>query len=75
MRGDPCFMVTKESACRIGAQDNIHEQKALQTDHSSLVKFSSPEDDCYQRVRYALSDLVEKAPGAVRARFSDGTSS
>ena len=63
-------MVTQESACRIGFDDNTHQKHPLPTDHSGLVKFPIRADDSYSRVMYTLRKLVEDAPGTVQDRFS-----
>ena len=63
-------MVTQESACRIGFEDNPHDKLPLPTDHSNLVKFPNRTDDSYGRVQNKLRRLVEDAPGTVRGRFS-----
>jgi hypothetical protein len=68
--GDACFMVTQESACRIGLEDNEHDRQPLLANHSDMVKYPSAEDDTYRRVGNRLARLVEDAPGVVQGRFS-----
>lgn len=68
--GPLCFVVTQESACRIGLEDNFHQQQPLNTDHSDLVKFSSQSDDGYRRIVDRMKDLIKRAPDVVRVRFS-----
>lgn len=51
-------MVTKESACRIGVEDDTHSQHALPFDHSDLVKFMRLADPSYRIVQDKLGDLV-----------------
>lgn len=68
--GPLCFMVTRESACRIGFQDNYHQEIPLDVDHSELVKFSSQSDDAYVRVLVRMKELVENAPHVIEGRFS-----
>lgn len=69
-------MVTKDSACRIGIEDNFHKEIPLDVNHSDLVKFSSQSDDMYGRVLDRMKELVKKAPAVVEGRFSfqNGTS-
>jgi hypothetical protein len=59
--GEPCFMVTQDSACRIGFQDDFYEKQPLAVDHSELVKFSSQADDSYGRVLNRLRTPVSDA--------------
>jgi hypothetical protein len=66
--GDPCFMVTQESACRIGSKDN-DDTARLPANHSDMVKFPTWEDDNYIKVRNRLQTLVKDAPGVIRNRF------
>ena len=68
--GDLCFIVTKESACRIGYKDEMHDRLPLPTDHSDLVKFPNRADDGYSRVLNKLKTLVADAPAVVQRRFS-----
>jgi hypothetical protein len=68
--GPLCFVVTQESACRIGLENNFHQQQPLNTDHSSLVKFSSQSDDGYRRIADRMKDLVKDAPDVIKGRFS-----
>ncbi|KAI9859674.1 MAG: hypothetical protein M1813_006605 [Trichoglossum hirsutum] len=70
MSGPPCFMVSRESACRIGHTDNFTQQLPLNTDHSGLVKFSCRSDDGYVRVMDNIKVLVDSAPLVVKRRFS-----
>jgi hypothetical protein len=63
-------MVTRESACRIGFEDNYHQELPLDVDHSDLVKFSSQADNAYARVLVRMKELVESAPRVVGGRFS-----
>jgi hypothetical protein len=72
--GDACFMVTQESACRIGIEDNSHDQQPLPTDHSNLVKFPTRGDDSYSRVQDTLKTLVKDAPDVAQGRFSSWNS-
>ncbi|VUC34820.1 unnamed protein product [Clonostachys rosea] len=67
--GDPCFMVTQESACRVGFQDNTHDKQPLPSDHSSLVKFSGQADPSYRIVQHRLRTLVKDGPGVISRRF------
>ena len=68
--GDACFMVTQESACRIGSEDNEYDRQPLLANHSDMVKYPSFEDDTYKRVENKLRSMVENAPGAVQGRCS-----
>ncbi|SPO04568.1 related to ankyrin [Cephalotrichum gorgonifer] len=68
--GDACFMVTQESACRIGLEDNEHEKQPLPADHLGLVKFPAFRDNSYVRVQNRLRTLVKEAPTIVQGRFS-----
>ncbi|KAK2591873.1 hypothetical protein QQS21_010424 [Conoideocrella luteorostrata] len=71
--GEYCFMVTEDSACRIGFKDRDHDKQPLALDHSDLVKFSSPADDSYVRVLNTLNTLVGAASDVVDGRFSSKT--
>ena len=66
-------MVTEDSACRIGFEDNTHDKLPLWADHSGLVKFPNDTDDSYNRVRNTLRELVEAAPRTIKGRFSSYT--
>ncbi len=72
--GPPCIMVTRDSAYRIGPTDNFHDEIALDTDHSNLVKFSSKSDGIYPRVVEKMKPLVKDAPAVVGGRFTSITS-
>lgn len=61
-------MVPPSSAIVRGAPDV--ESVAINADHNNMVKFDSREDDGYQKVSGHLQLLVEKAPNAVRARWT-----
>lgn len=63
-------MVTQESACRIGFEDNDHDKQPLDLDHSDLVKFSWQSDNTYARVLNKLRNVVKDAPNTVNNRFS-----
>ena len=63
------LMVTQDSACQIGLGDNFHQQFPRDTDHSSLVKFSTQSDDAYQQVKSKIKELVVDAPKVVDGRF------
>ncbi|PQE34078.1 Tetratricopeptide-like helical domain protein [Rutstroemia sp. NJR-2017a WRK4] len=65
-----CYMVTRDSACRIDLGDNFHKEEPLDRDHSDLVKFSSQSDESYVKVLFRLKDLVENTPSAVENRFA-----
>lgn len=67
------LMVTEESACRIGIEDDTHEHHPLMVDHSGLVKFPIRADNRYEIVQNRLRKLVEDAPSAVKGRFSSHT--
>ncbi|KAK6605703.1 ankyrin domain protein [Botrytis cinerea] len=68
--GQLCYMVTQESACRIGLTDNSHREEPLLRDHSDLVKFSSQSDNDYGRILDGLQDFVITAPDIVGNRFA-----
>lgn len=68
--GPPCFIVTKDSACRIGHVDNFHRDEPLDTDHSNLVKFSGRSDNHYMRVVGRITNLSKDAPSVVEGRFA-----
>ncbi|TGO84393.1 hypothetical protein BPOR_0510g00090 [Botrytis porri] len=68
--GQLCYMVTQESACRIGLTDNSHREEPLLRDHSDLVKFSSQSDNDYGRILDGLQDFVVTAPDFVGNRFA-----
>ncbi|VUC35844.1 unnamed protein product [Clonostachys rosea] len=70
--GEPCFMVTKESACRIGFEDDTHSQHPLPFDHSDLVKFARRGDASYRIVQNKLADLVQEGLDHVPRRFQSG---
>jgi len=63
-------MVTRESACRIGIEDNFYKEIPLDVDHSDLVKFSIQSDNAYGRVLDRMKELVEDAPDVISKRFS-----
>ncbi|CAG9943010.1 unnamed protein product [Clonostachys rosea f. rosea IK726] len=63
--GDPKFMVTQESACQIGLEDNEINRHAMDADHSSLVKFANQVDDNYSRVLNQLKRMATEAPEVV----------
>ncbi|CAG9985295.1 unnamed protein product, partial [Clonostachys byssicola] len=67
--GESCFMVTRESACRIGFEDDTHSQQPLPFDHSDLVKFMRREDPSYRIVQGKLGDLVQEGCDSVPRRF------
>jgi hypothetical protein len=62
--------VTEASACQIGPGDNYCQHVAFGTDHRGLVRFDTDSDANYQRVKYAIEALVQRAPSAVCKRFS-----
>ncbi|KAL6869628.1 hypothetical protein ACO1O0_000954 [Amphichorda felina] len=66
-------MVTQESACRIGFNDELGDRQPLSTNHSDLVKFANHTDDIYARVQNTLRRLVDSAPGTIQGRFSSIT--
>lgn len=68
--GPPCFIVTKDSACRIGYVDNFHQDEPLNTDHSNLVKFYGRSDGNYMRVLDKIIPLAEGAPRVIEGRFA-----
>ncbi|KAM0168180.1 hypothetical protein ACHAPF_011256 [Botrytis cinerea] len=68
--GQLCYMVTQESACRIGLTDNSHREEPLLRDHSDLVKFSSQSDNDYGRILDGLQDFIITAPDIVGNRFA-----
>ncbi|EDN97566.1 hypothetical protein SS1G_12418 [Sclerotinia sclerotiorum 1980 UF-70] len=68
--GPLCYMVSKNSACQIGFNDNFCYEEGLLRDHSDLVKFSNQYDDDYKRVLDSLKGLVDKAPNIAEARFA-----
>uniref|UniRef100_A0A8H7TTK4 DUF676 domain-containing protein n=1 Tax=Bionectria ochroleuca TaxID=29856 RepID=A0A8H7TTK4_BIOOC len=67
--GESCFMVTKESACRIGFEDDTHSQYPLPFNHSDLVKFMRRADPSYRIVQDKLGDLVREGSDSVPRRF------
>ncbi|CAH0048258.1 unnamed protein product [Clonostachys solani] len=67
--GESCFMVTKESACRIGFEDDTHSHHPLPLDHSDLVKFVRHADPSYRIVQDKLRDLVQEGCDFVPRRF------
>ncbi|CAH0023923.1 unnamed protein product [Clonostachys rhizophaga] len=69
--GDPKFMVTQESACQIGLEDNEINKHAIDADHSSLVKFANQVDDTYSRVLNQLKRMATEAPDVVLRRFAE----
>ncbi|VUC20684.1 unnamed protein product [Clonostachys rosea] len=69
--GDPKFMVTQESACQIGLEDDETNKHAIDADHSNLVKFANQVDDNYCRVLSQLKRMVTEAPEVVLRRFAD----
>lgn len=68
--GPLCYMVSQNSACQIGFNDNFCYEEGLRRDHSDLVKFSNQHDDDYKRVLDSLKGLVDKAPNIAEARFA-----
>ncbi|CAH0000146.1 unnamed protein product, partial [Clonostachys byssicola] len=68
--GDPKFMVTQDSACQIGLEDNEINKHAIYADHSSLVKFVNQVDINYSRVLNQLKRMATDAPDVVLLRFA-----
>ncbi|CAH0053594.1 unnamed protein product [Clonostachys solani] len=69
--GDPKFMVTQDSACQIGLEDNEINKHAIDADHSNLVKFANQVDANYSRVLSQLKRMVTEAPEVVLRRFEE----
>lgn len=62
-------MVPKSSAIIPGMPDA--EAVAIQADHINMVKFTSRENDGYEKISGHLKLLAQEAPGAIDVRWAE----
>jgi hypothetical protein len=61
-------MVSQESATWFMPKEEIHNQIAIVSDHSKLVKFTGRDDQNYLAVRSKMTEMVKKAPEILQKR-------
>jgi hypothetical protein len=73
--GDPIMMVSKPSAIHASRGEKDYNQIPIDADHSDIVKFSDPSDAGYGIIESRMRELVARAPGVIKERFSSHKSS
>ncbi len=69
------MMVSRNSAIYVTKNEKVHDQIAINADHSDVVKFRHSSDPDYLIVETRIKKLAEKAPEVVERRFkARGTS-
>ncbi|KAI1767115.1 hypothetical protein GGR53DRAFT_483080 [Hypoxylon sp. FL1150] len=64
------LMVTQDSAIMVDGCRVTENIVPLAADHSNMVKFSTEHDSLYRPVQQKISDMVEEAPGVIKALFN-----
>jgi len=68
--GEMIRLVTQESATFALPTEAMHQQIAIDADHSKMVKFTSRYDQSYKIVEGRLSECVKDAPNIIEARLA-----
>ena len=63
-------LVTQESATFALPTEAMHQQIAIDADHSKMVKFTNRYDQSYKIVEGRLSECVKEAPNIIEARLA-----
>ncbi|VUC26118.1 unnamed protein product, partial [Clonostachys rosea] len=69
--GPAIMMVEQASATHAGPSEMTYDQISIDADHSGIVKFEDQSNPDYVIIASRLTQLVEKGPIIVKARFAE----